>query len=70
MGTPKLFPLPRKDCAIARAGDTSYSMPIVNNISHALEINKPIQDRAYDFLHIVHLVEDVTNRCLCKKMEE
>lgn len=69
MAAPKVFPLPRKDCAIACAGDTTYSMPIVDHIVHSIEINKPLMDRAYDFLDIVHLVEDITNRCLYEEKE-
>lgn len=67
---PKLFPISRGDCAIACAGDTMYSMPIVNHISHAIEINGPIKDRSYDILHIVHLIEDITNKCLFEEKEE
>lgn len=70
MAAPKVFPLPRKDCAIACAGDTNYSMPIVDHIVHAMEINKPLIDRAYDFLDVVHLVEDIINRCLYEEKEE
>lgn len=70
MAAPKVFPLPRKDCALACAGDTNYSMPIVDHIVHAMEINKPLIDRAYDFLDVVHLVEDITNRCLYEEKKE
>lgn len=70
MAAPKVFPLPRKDCAIACAGDTNYSMPIVDHIVHAMEINKQLIDRAYDFLDVVHLVEDIINRCLYEEKEE
>lgn len=66
---PKLFPLMRGDCAIACAGNTGYSMPLVEHINHAIEINKPIRDRAYDLYHFVHLVEDVVNSCLLKEGE-
>ena len=69
MAAPKVFPLPRKDCAIACAGDTNYSMPIVDHIIHSMEINKPVIDRAYDFLDVVHLVEDVINRSLYEEKE-
>ena len=37
--------------------------------AHAIEINGPIRDRAYDFLDLVHLVEDVINRCLFEEKE-
>jgi len=66
---PKLFPISRKDCAIACAGNTGYTMPLVEHINHAVEINGPIRDRAYDFLHFVHLVEDVINSCLFHEKE-
>ena len=61
---PKLFPLLRGDCAIACAGNTGYTMPLVEHINHAIEINQPIRDRAYDFLHFIHLVEEVLNSCM------
>lgn len=57
------------DYAIACAGDTTYLLPIVNHIMHAIEIDGPIRDRAYDFLDLVHLVEDVINRCLFEDKE-
>ncbi len=69
LAAPKVFPLTRKDCAIACAGDTNYSMPIINHIIHAIEINGPLKDRAYDFLDVVHLVEDVINSCLYEEKE-
>lgn len=67
---PKLFPLQRGDCAIACAGNTGYTMPLVEHINHAIEINGPIKDRAYDFYHFVHLVEDVVNSCMAREREE
>ncbi len=67
---PKLFLMQRGDCAIACAGNTGYTMPLVEHINHAIEINGPIRDRAYDFLHFVHLVEDIVNSCLAREREE
>lgn len=61
---PKIFPLSRGDCAIACAGSTTYSLPIVEHIMRAIEINGPVNDRAYDFLRIIHLIEDIANKCL------
>lgn len=66
---PKLFPLLRGDCALACAGNTGYTMPLVEHINHAIEINGPIRDRAYDIYHFVHLVEDVVNSCLLRETE-
>ncbi len=66
---PKLFPILRGDCAIACAGNTGYTMPLIEHINHAVEINGPIRDRAYDFLHFVHLVVDVVNSCLYQEKE-
>ena len=66
---PKLFPILRGDCAIACAGNTGYTMPLVEHINHAVEINGPIRDRAYDFFHFIHLVEDVINSCLYQEKE-
>ena len=67
---PKIFPMMRGDCAIACAGATVYSFPIVEHIVRALEINGPIRDRAKDFLEIVGLVEDVVNVCLSQEKEK
>lgn len=67
---PKLFPISRGDCAIACAGNTGYTMPLVEHINHAVEINQPIQDRAYDLFHFVHLVEEVINSCLGRELEK
>lgn len=61
---PKLFPISRGDCAIACAGNTGYTMPLVEHINHAVEINQPIRDRAYDFQHFIHLVVEVVNSCM------
>lgn len=66
---PKIFPLKRGDCAIACAGATTYSFPIVEHIIRAMEINGPINDRAKDFLDIVGLMEDVINVCLSQEHE-
>lgn len=70
LATPKLFPLKRGDCALACAGLTEYSFPVVEHIVRAMEINGPVNDLAKDFLDIVHLIVDITNKCLSEEQDE
>ena len=69
LATPKLFPLKRGDCAIACAGLTEYSFPIVTHLTRAMEINGPVNDLAKDFLDIIHLIVDITNKCLAEEQD-
>ena len=64
VAAPKLFPLKRGDCAIACAGSTQYSFPVVEHLMRAMELNGPVNDRAKDFLDIVHTIEDIINLSL------
>lgn len=66
---PKIFPLPRKDSVIACAGATIYSFPIVHHIISAIELNQKLRDRAADLTDVIHLVEDIANRCLQEERE-
>lgn len=69
LAAPKIFPLPRKDCAIACAGYTGYSFPIVEHILRAIELNQKLRDRASDLTDVVHVIEDIANKCLHEEKE-
>lgn len=45
---PKLFPMPRGDCAIAFAGDTLYSYPIIQQAANAVQMYPKSRSRAMD----------------------
>ena len=64
MEAPKIFPLTRGDCAIACAGDTAYSFPIVSHIYHSINLNVKSKTRALDFTDLVHYFEELMNSCL------
>lgn len=66
---PKLFPTKRGDCAIACAGMTQYSFPIIEHVLRAFDINKKLRDRATDITDIVHVIEDIANKCLHEEKE-
>lgn len=61
---PKIFPLKRGDCAMACAGDTAYSFPIVNHIIQSVDLNFKNRTRAIDFKDLVNYFEDLMNTCL------
>lgn len=61
---PKIFPLKRGDCAIACAGDTAYTFPIVTHIINSIELNVKNRTRAQDFTDLVHYFEELMNSCL------
>lgn len=66
---PKIFPLKRNDCAIACAGDTSYSFPIAEHISRAIDLNPMLSNRAIDFTDFRHYVLDLANKCLFEEQD-
>lgn len=66
---PKIFPLNRGDCALACSGDTTYSFPVVEHITRAIEINQKLRDRACDVTAIKHTIVDIANRCLFEEKE-
>lgn len=68
-GCPKLFPLGRGDCALACAGATEFSYPIVDHIQRSIALNIKSFTRALDFCDLCHVVVDITNRCLMDVME-
>lgn len=61
---PKIFPLKRGDCAIACAGDTAYTFPIVTHILQSIDLNVKSRTRAQDFVELVHYFEELMNSCL------
>lgn len=64
MEAPKIFPLKRGDCAIACAGDTAYTFPIVTHILQSIDLNVKNSTRAQDFVELVHYFEELMNSCL------
>lgn len=64
MEAPKIFPLKRGDCAIACAGDTAYTFPIVTHILQSIDLNVKSRTRAQDFVELVHYFEELMNSCL------
>lgn len=69
LAAPKIFPLSRQDCAIACAGSTGYSFPVVEHIMRCIELNQKLTDRAADITDFLHTVVDVTNKCLLEELE-
>lgn len=66
---PKLFPLGRGDCALACAGATEFSYPIVDHIQRSIALNIKCFTRALDFCDLCHTIVDITNRCLMDVLE-
>jgi hypothetical protein len=69
LAAPKLFPLNRNDCAIACAGYTGYSFPIVEHIMRSIEINQKLRDRACDISDMIHAIVDIANKCLYEERD-
>lgn len=69
LAAPKIFPLTRNDCAIACAGTTSYSFPVVEHIMKSIELNQMFKDRACDLTEFRHTILDITNKCLIEEQE-
>lgn len=70
LAAPKIFPLERNDCALACAGDTFYSFPVVEHIRNAISLNQGLRDRAIDFTDLLHSITDITNKVLFQEMEK
>lgn len=66
---PKLFPLKRGDCALACAGETQYSFPVMEHIVRSIELNPKGYDRACDITDLKHYIVDVTNKCLFEERD-
>lgn len=69
LAAPKIFSLSRNDCAIACAGTTAYSFPVVEHIMRAVELNQKFIDRACDITDFRRNVLDIANRCLIEEQE-
>lgn len=64
LAAPKLFCFQRGDCALACAGNTAYSFPIIEHLMRSIEINQKLRDRAADITQLRHNLIDITNKCL------
>lgn len=53
----KLFELPRKDCFICFAGDTSRAYPMILNLIHTIEASPALKNPQTDLLDIMRHVE-------------
>lgn len=69
LAAPKLFPMRRGDCAIACAGMSQYSFPVVEHIFRAFDINQKLRERASDITDVIHTIVDIANRCLQEEKE-
>lgn len=45
---PKILTLPRSDCAICFAGDTSETYPLMVQLAYAIAAHEPARDRSMD----------------------
>lgn len=58
--TPKIITLPRSDCAIAFAGDTAETYPLMLHISAAIDAHGPARDRNLDLKELKgHLLKSI-----------
>lgn len=69
LAAPKIFPLSRNDCAIACAGTTVYSFPVVEHIMKSVELNQKFRDRACDVTDFRHTILAIANKCLFEEQE-
>lgn len=70
LAAPKIFRLERNDCAIACAGDTAYSFPVVEHIRQAILLNQGLLDRSIDLTDLLHSIVDITNKVLFQETEK
>ncbi len=60
---PKLFLLPRTDCAIGFSGNTLVAYPLLTQISQSINFHDPLRDRAIDYLilrsHVIGLINEL-----------
>jgi len=66
---PKLFQLDRTDCAIAFAGDTQYSYPLVNQIQTFVKSYPKSQSRFQDICHFKGHLVNMMNFMLTHKSD-
>ncbi len=55
----KLFELPRKDCFICFAGETSRAYPMILNLIHAIEASPALKNPQTDLLDIMRHAEEL-----------
>lgn len=60
---PKIFPLPRGDCAICFAGETMYAYPIMEQVRNAISMHPKSATRASDLCdlkgHLLRVVREM-----------
>jgi hypothetical protein len=49
---PKLFTLPRSDCALCFAGHTAASYPFMIQVAYAIAAHEPARERSLDIAHV------------------
>ena len=63
---PKILTLPRSDCALCFAGDTSATYPLMIQMSYAIAAHQPARERSLDIArakdHLVRLSTDLIGR--------
>ena len=70
MAAPKVFPLKRNDCAIACAGLTTYSFPVIEHIRQSIFLNQSLLDRSKDLTDLLHWIVDITNKVLFQETDK
>ena len=70
MAAPKIFPLKRNDCAIACAGLTTYSFPVIEHIRQSISLNQSLLDRSKDLTDLLHWIVDITNKVLFQETDK
>ena len=63
---PKILTLPRSDCALCFAGDTSTAYPMMMQIANAIAAHEPARDRSLDIgrlnIHLLRVLTDLVAR--------
>ncbi len=63
---PKILTLPRSDCAICFAGDTSAAYPLMIQVANAIAAHQPARERALDIArlntHLLRMLTDLVAR--------
>lgn len=70
LAAPKIFRLDRNDCAIACAGVTTYSFPVIEHIRQSISLNQGLLDRSIDLTDLLHSIVDITNKVLFQETEK
>lgn len=70
MAAPKIFPLERNDCAIACAGFTCYSFPVIEHIRQSISLNQGLLDRSIDLTDLLHSIVDISNKVLFQEADK